>query len=83
VGLWGCQRVAGDANPPIAPKIARFVPVCTMEDIGTKDEWAPAQRVPTPSGVPRGMDDSTGQRITCRRDRAQGRRAEANRSGFD
>ena len=43
----------------ITPKIARSVPICTMEDIGTKDDRAAAQWVFILSGVPSGMGVST------------------------
>jgi hypothetical protein len=44
----------------IAPKIARFVPICAMEDIGIEDDWELAQRIFILSGVPKGMGVSTG-----------------------
>ena len=34
VWLWRCERAVEDAFPPDTPKTARFVPICTMEDIG-------------------------------------------------
>jgi hypothetical protein len=37
---------------PSTPKIARFVPIYAREDIGTKDDRAPVQRVFFLSGVP-------------------------------
>jgi hypothetical protein len=33
-----------------------------MEDIGTEDDWAAAQRVFIPDGIAKGMDGSTEQR---------------------
>jgi hypothetical protein len=51
--------MVGDATPPIIPKIAGFVPICAMEDIGTKDDWAAAQRVFILSRVSKGMGVST------------------------
>ena len=53
--LWRYGRAVGVGFPPIAPKIARFVSICAMEDIGTKDDWAPARPVFILSGVPKGM----------------------------
>jgi hypothetical protein len=53
------ERTVGDATPPIIPKIAGFVPICAMEDIGTKDDWAAAQRVFILSRVSKGMGVST------------------------
>jgi hypothetical protein len=44
--------------PRAAPRIARFLPICAREDIGTKGDWAPAQRVFILSGVPKGMGGS-------------------------
>ena len=32
--------MVGDATPPIIPKIAGFVPICALEDIGTEGDWA-------------------------------------------
>jgi hypothetical protein len=64
VGLPRYERVVADATPLITPKIARFVPICIMEDIGTNDDWAAAQRVFILSGVPKGMGVSTEQRRT-------------------
>jgi hypothetical protein len=55
VRLWREERTVGDATPPIVPKTARVVPVCALEDIGTKDDWAAAQRVFILSGVPKRM----------------------------
>src|ERR1017187_9350715 len=52
--LWRYKQ-AGGSIPPITPKTVRFVPVCAMEDIGTKDDWAAAQRVFILSGVPESM----------------------------
>jgi len=43
----------------ISRKIARFVLLCTMDDIGTEDDWAPAQRDFILSGVPKRMGVST------------------------
>jgi hypothetical protein len=53
------ERAVGDAVPSITPKIARSIPICTIEDIGTKDDRAPAQRVFILSRIPRGMEVST------------------------
>ena len=52
-------RAVRGAIPPITPKTDRFVPIRAMEDIGTKDDWAPAQRVFILSGVPKGMGVSS------------------------
>ena len=41
--------------PPIISKTVGFVPICAMEDIGTKDDWAAAQRVLILSRVSKGM----------------------------
>ena len=45
----------GPGSASITPRIARSVPICTMEDIGTKDDRAAAQRAFILSGVPSGM----------------------------
>ena len=50
----------GAATPPITSKTERFVPIRAMEDIGTKDDWAPAQRGLILSGVPKvGRQEAT------------------------
>jgi hypothetical protein len=56
--LWRYKQ-AGGSIPPITPKTARFVSICAMEDIGTKDDWAAAQWVFILSGVAKGMGVST------------------------
>jgi hypothetical protein len=59
VRLWRHEWAVGDAVSPITPKIARFAPICAMEDIGTKDDWKAGQRVFILSSVPKGMGVST------------------------
>ena len=59
--LWREERTAGDGTPLIIPKTAGFVPICAMEDIGTKDDWAAAQRVFILNGVPKNMGVSIEQ----------------------
>jgi hypothetical protein len=55
MGLRRYERAVGDTVPHITSKTARFVPICTREDIGTKDDWAPPQRVFILSGIPKEM----------------------------
>ena len=57
---WREERTAGDATPTIIPKKAGFMPICAVEDIGTKEDWAAAQRVFILSCVSKGMGVSTG-----------------------
>ena len=47
------------AEIAITPRIARFVPICAMEDIGTEDDRAPVHRVINLRGGLKGMGVST------------------------
>ena len=58
-GLQGYEGTVRDAIPPITPRIARIVPICTMEDIGMKDGLAGAQPIFFLSGIPKGMGVSS------------------------
>jgi len=65
VRLWREERTVGDTTPPMIPKTAGFVSICAMEDIGTKDDWAAAQRVFILSRVSKGMGVSTDTASFC------------------
>ena len=61
-GPGGMSGREGTLLPPHYPKIARFVPICAMEDIGIKDDWEAAQWVFILIGVPKAYGRFHGER---------------------